>query len=58
MYYDEKWSRGVFYIKTTPNGQWKKKVPSVDQMQQAVTNGHISFVEALSLAINIHTNKY
>lgn len=58
MYYNEKWENGIFYIKTSPLGEWRKKVPSIDQLEEAVSNNEISFTQAIAIAINIHTNKY
>lgn len=58
MYYNEKWEKGIFYIKTSPLGEWIKKVPSINQLEEAVSDNKISFTQAIAIAIDIHTNKY
>lgn len=58
MYYNEKWENGIFYIKTSLNGEWKKKVPSLYDLESAFEEGKISFFDAIHIAVRIHENKY
>lgn len=50
MYYQEKWEKGSFYIKTTPNGKWKAKIPTLADIYQAIENKYITLHQGLDLA--------
>ena len=50
MYYQEKWENGLLYVKTTPNGNWKLKSPTLADLHEAVESKEISLARALDLA--------
>lgn len=58
MYTKKKWENGKFYIQTIPNGEWKKKVPSIDELEEAIAANHITFAQAVAIAINIRKEIY
>lgn len=52
MYYQEFWDGNsfIFKIKTTPNGKWKQKNPSLADLDCAVTSKKISIQNAIDWA--------
>lgn len=50
MYYQEKWIDGRLYVKTTPNGSWQMKTPTLADLRDGVESGAISINDALDMA--------
>jgi hypothetical protein len=53
MYYAEKWEGGLLYYKTTPNGDWKLKTPTLADLADGVEQEKINLNLALNLAYTL-----
>lgn len=57
MYYQEKWVGETLYVKTTPNGEWKVKQPTLADLWQAIDQKNLSIEQGLNLAYTLGQTK-